>query len=436
MSLSSLREKINFINANLLMPLMALTFIFFNTVVNLWLGERMETVQNLLAVAILALLALWLLTDLREGLLPWLRVNYLVLAYFAVRAVSAWQSGFDYTVVRSIFFEAFYLIGICRITLGDTREFYIKGFIILELILNAGSLILYYYNDLTAGSIQELLTQHTYYADSGCGLLFNNINNAGILAGFAIVLAIVLYGKEKYNKILVVLFGLFNVMALILFGCRSADLGVVFVVAALLFAKLLPKIKKNVIVLICLICMMLTLIPVYGFVYYNINNFGETSYTEAEAKINELSTGRYLIWKECIITQADDRLFGAGSINAELRERGEWAAGINQEESWRYVSAAAIRPHNGYLAQISISGLTGFALFAAKLVQRLKRADHLQNGRWYLLVIFSFVLNCVENLLILSRSFTCFYMLTLLSADMEDGRAGAARRKIDKGDER
>ena len=111
-------------------------------------------------------------------------------------------SGFDYSVIRSIFFEVFYLIGISKITLGGKREFYIKAFMVLEMILNAGSLLLYYYNEVTTGSIQGILSQYTYFESSGPGLLFNNINNAGILAGFSVVLAIVLYGRKNITKFL------------------------------------------------------------------------------------------------------------------------------------------------------------------------------------------------------------------------------------------
>ncbi len=415
----TLREKVNMLNSKILMPLMALSFILFNTVINLYIGERIETIQNLLAIAVLAVLAFWLLSDLKAGLMPWLRQNILVIGYFAARAISCVLSGFDYTVIRSIFFEVFYLIGISKITLGGKREFYVKAFMVLEMILNAGSLLLYYYNEVTTGSIQGILSQYTYFESSGPGLIFNNINNAGILAGFSVVLAIVLYGRKKYNKILIILFGIFNVIALILFGCRSAEMGVIFALIFWAASRLVPKIKKNIITMICLVCMILTLIPIYGFINYNIDNNGAFSYTETEAKLNDVSTGRYLIWKECIITQSDDRLFGAGSINTELQERAELVSEINYSEYWRYVHVADIRPHNGYLAQISISGWIGFALFAAILMQRLKKAEHLQNGRWYLLAIFSFVLNCVENLFVLSRSFTCFYMLLILETDME-----------------
>ena len=78
-----------------------------------------------------------------------------------------------------------------------------------------------------------------------------------------------------------------------------------------------------------------------------------------------------------------------------------------------------LNPHNGYIAQISATGWVGFALFIAILAQRIKRADHLDKGRWHLLVIYTLVINCFESLFILNRFFTCFYMLLILETDME-----------------
>jgi hypothetical protein len=72
-------------------------------------------------------------------------------------------------------------------------------------------------------------------------------------------------------------------------------------------------------------------------------------------------------------------------------------------------------------AMISATGWAGFGLFIAILLQRIKRAKHLEKGRWYLMLIFIFVINCFESLFVLNRFFTCFYMFLILETDMEDG---------------
>lgn len=142
-----------------------------------------------------------------------------------------------------------------------------------------------------------------------------------------------------------------------------------------------------------------------------------------EEMVDNLSSGRYTVWKQCIIMQKEDFLFGKGSLSLEQEFRKEYMESLEKrwEYSYRYFSAAQLGPHNGYIGMISATGWAGFGLFIAILLQRIKRAKHLEKGRWYLMLIFIFVINCFESLFILNRFFTCFYMFLILETDMEDG---------------
>lgn len=404
------------------MPAMAVTFILFNTVINLWIGERIETVQNLLAIGILAIWACNILAEPSRVLVPWIKSNILILLYFAVRLISLWQSGFDYSVIRTIFFEVFFLVGICQITLQSGRAIYVKLFIWIELIISGLSLLLYYLFQHLGSGLQQLLSEHSYIGQTGNAMLFSNPNTAGLMAGFSIVLAVILYGKKSYNKYFIAGFGIYNIAALILFGCRSADVGVVVVFAFLIINKIFPDIKKKKIAAMILLVSVSTLIPVYALIEYH--EAKETlSYTPIEEMADKLSSGRYTVWKQCAITQKDDLIFGKGNLSLEQKSRREYMDGLEKrwEYSYRYFAAAQLGPHNGYIGMISGAGWLGFGLFIAILLQRIKRAKHLEKGNWYLLLIFSFVINCFESLFILNRFFTCFYMFLILETDMEDG---------------
>ena len=133
------------------------------------------------------------------------------------------------------------------------RDFYIKAFIALELLFSAASLILYCFNHATGGSIETFLNNCTYYEISGSALLYANPNTAGIMAGFSIVLAIVLYGKNGYDKRFVLLFGIFNVAALVIFGCRSADVGILFILAVMAVQKYFNCKKKTAVFMLFLL---------------------------------------------------------------------------------------------------------------------------------------------------------------------------------------
>lgn len=139
-------NNLNIFSSKILMPIMAILFICTNTVLNLWVGERIETIQNLLAIVVLFIVAVNLLSSPRNNLMPWFKSNVLVVVYFIIRLVSLWQSGFDYSVIRTIFFEMFFLIGICRFTISavDRRNFYIKFFIWFELIISLLCVLIFF----------------------------------------------------------------------------------------------------------------------------------------------------------------------------------------------------------------------------------------------------------------------------------------------------
>lgn len=416
-------DGINSINSKIFMPLMAATFILFNTVINKWMGERIETLQNLIAICILLILACNLLSEPKRVLLPWLRTNYLVIVYFVVRGISLLQSGFEYGVIRTIFFEVFFLIGICMTTLQDNHRIYTSIFIWVELIFSGLSLVLYYTRSFFGAGFENFLTEYTYLDKSGNALMFANPNTAGIMVGFSLVLAVVLYGRSRYSKGFLLFFGIFNAAALLLFGCRSAEAGVLAVMGFAVIQKIFPKLNGKRIAAISLLICIMTLIPIYGLVAYHESK-AHLSYTDIEEKADIISSGRYTLWKQCAITQKDDMLFGKGNLALEQKDRKDFMDSLEHrwEYSYRYFQAAELGPHNGYIGMISAAGWLGFGLFMAILMQRIKRAEHLKKGRWHLILVFAFVINCFESLFILNRFFTCFYMMMILETDMEKGQ--------------
>lgn len=420
---SSLLNTINLISSKFLMPVMAVLFICTNTVFNKWIGERAETLENLIAIVILLIVALNLFEKPKDNLMPWLKSNVLVIIYLIARVISLQQSGFDYSVIRTVFFEIFYLIGICSFTIanGQKTNFYIKFFAYFEFVMTSASLLLYYFMRIAAPGMEAFLMKMTYLEKSGNAMLFSNPNTAGIMAGFSIVLAIICYNRNYFSKKFILVYGVYNVIALILFGCRSADVGVIAVILVLLLTRKILKAERRKITTCALCIVICTLIPVYALVEHSGESF---EYTEYERVVNSLSTSRYTVWKECIITQKDDMLFGKGNLHLEQEARKELVANVDQDYYWRYVEASELGPHNGYIGMISAAGWVGFALFAAILLQRIKRAKHLEKGNWYLMLIFIFVINCFESLFILNRFFTCFYMLLILETDLDEGRTG------------
>lgn len=416
-------SSLNVFSSKILMPIMAILFICTNTVLNLWIGERIETIQNLLAIVILFIIAVNLLSSPRNNLIPWLKSNVLVVAYFIIRLISLWQSGFDYSVIRTIFFEMFFLIGICKFTINTVngRNFYIKFFIWFELIISLLCFLMFFVVPHLGPSFQEMVATNTYYGKFPTASLFSNVNTAGIMAGFSIILSIAIYKKNILPGKFVIAFGLYNILALIFFGARSADIGII-VVLLFIGIKYISKsgnLKRVTIIALCL--MVLTLIPIYGMIGY-YESKATLSYEPAESKLNSLSSARYVIWKECFITQQDNLLFGKGNLNLEQEARKELMSHYRSGTVYyQYFSTTEVGPHNGYIGMISGTGWLGFLAFIAILIQRIRRSKSLESGNWYLLLIFFFAINCFESLFILNRFFICFYMFLILESDWEKG---------------
>ena len=405
------------------MPIMAILFICTNTVLNLWIGERIETIQNLLAIVVLFIVAVNLLSSFRSNLIPWIKSNMLVVVYFIIRLISLWQSGFDYSVIRTMFFEMFFFIGICKFTISavDRRNFYIKFFIWFELIISLLCFLMFFVVSHLGPDFQETVVANTYYGKFPTASLFSNVNTAGIMAGFSIVLSIAIYKKNLLPGKFVIAFGLYNVVALVSFGARSADIGIIVVLlfVGIKYISKSENLKRFTIFALCL--MILTLIPIYGMIGY-YESKATLSYESLEERINTLSSTRYSIWKESFIIQQDDLLFGKGNLKLEQDARKELMAGFEQGTvDYRYFTTTELGPHNGYIGMISGTGWLGFLVFIAILIQRIRRSKSLESGNWYLLLIFFFAINCFESLFILNRFFICFYMFLILESDWEKG---------------
>ena len=119
---NGIEEKVYNFLSGIIMPAMSVLFLCTNTVLNKWMGERAETIQNLIAIIVVLAFAVIILSKPKERIPQWLRMNYLVVAYLVVRIISLWKSGFDYSVGRTVFFEIFYLVGICFFSNVDKNK--------------------------------------------------------------------------------------------------------------------------------------------------------------------------------------------------------------------------------------------------------------------------------------------------------------------------
>ncbi|MFV0505029.1 MAG: O-antigen ligase family protein [Lachnospirales bacterium] len=412
-------NKLNQINSRILMPAVFITFVLFNTVINLWLDKSLETIQNLLVIGVVGIVIINFLLKSKEEKMSLIKANYLLIAYIVIRAVSFINSGMDYSVARTIFFEVFFLIGITKITIDKRalKKIYIYGFLIIEFILTLLCLIIYYMGEKILRSDLEFLNNYTYYLKNNTAAIFSNPNTAGIMAAFAIILMFAIYRREWSIKIKVFasIFAIYNVLFLFTQNTRSAEIGFLAVILVLIFKTFSKKIDKKRLCHITLIGCLIIMAGAYTFIQYNIS-IDPRANNDLEERINELSSNRYAIWKGCIIEQNEHKLFGAGNLALEEKNR---KLMFTEENEYRYPmrKSANFGPHNGYIGMISGTGWLGFIIFISLLFQRINRAKALNKYNWYLLIVFIFAINLFESLFILNRFFTCFYLFLILEMD-------------------
>lgn len=407
--------KLNEINRIILMPIMAITFIAFNTVVNLWLGSKAETLQNILAILILFTVACTLLSSPKKELLPWIKSNLIVIVYLIVRGISFIESGFDYSVLRTIFFEMFFLIGITGKTVGNERcgRIYLYIFLIIETIVCIGCMAVYAIGLKADEDTISWLTEYTYYEQFNKTALLSNSNTAGIMAAFAIISIVILWKHIKKSKIIIpiIISLVLNIVFMFMAQSRSAEVGLI--AAAVFFIVMLfikKPIKRQSVFLVLCGCIVFVFC-VYGFTNIKIS---EDPYNldTIETTINDVSSNRYVIWKECVTEQKNHLMFGAGNLAIEQDNRN--AIFNDSAYNYHYREGSALGPHSGYIGMISGTGWLGFALFVMILFQRIRRAEILKEGNWYLAIIFILAINLFESLFVLNRFFTCFYMFMIL----------------------
>lgn len=423
-------EKINKFNTRIIMPFTVLVFIF--SISNLTKVINLETIENLLAIYLLLSVAVNILLNKKIGIINWIKSNKFILLYIVIRCLSIVQSGFDYSAIRSVFFEVFLLVGICNVTAcPKQKDLYVGLILVVEILLAIGSLILYKGYALLYSENNALLfniyDKWTYYIEYPTSGLFSNSNYAGMLAGLAILCAFYFITRYKSLTVWIILAVsiVLNGYFLIIQGCRSAELSMIAIICILIlnfiFKNKFNKIGTNKIAAVFLLVCCLMMIGIYGILQKNISD-NQYLLSESEYRVDSLSSGRYSIWKTVIIESNEKKLLGVGSIGISQEERKKE---ITPENGYYYnmYKYADYKPHNGYFSMLISTGILGTILFFMVLFQKIYKCDGLNKNYSYLFIIFILCLNFFEDAFITYRAFNSFalmLMLTIFTSNSEN----------------
>lgn len=422
---------------NVLIGIYTVFFVAEKCLPGYFFSDWMVKIEIIVGVIMIAMLILKLIMVDGNQRKKWFAASALTFVYFIIRFITLAKLGFEPTTVRTIFFEVIYLLCLSEFTM-DTKffkSFVMKFTMIWTFALNIPNII--FYKMLIASgrgsSLEDFFVEYSFLKHDPYrpkGTLFINPNTFGILSALCIIFAYILYcdSKSKYRKPIFIACILFYGTFLIISGCRSGMLAVLIVFAIALLNKVFPKLscKKEILAIYLII-----LIATGGMVVFIHSNEADNIYdfTYKEMDIDAASSGRYFIWKSAFHSDKDNLVLGCGSLRNELNLRNdyqqkehdiraEWKRARGIEDVKPY-ERTILGPHNGYMAMILCTGYIGAIAFFILLFNKIAKSKALDNGNWYMLVIFFLITNVFENFLVVNKYFICLFMFMVLGLDEE-----------------
>lgn len=415
-----------------LVTVYSLLFILFNTLPAKPFNSLFERLEVVVGGFLLIAAVVKFITCKEERVYLKPRPFILIAVYLASRLIGWWSVGFDYSTIRTIFFEAVYLIAINEMIISKSfiRHRLAPMIILINLVLNILEAICHLASELSpGGGFSSFLMRHSYYDGViNFTYLYTNPNTMGIMTSLSLVLLLIIVPKplSRWKLTLISIYSIFSFAVLFKSGCRSAQLALIVIILSYNIVRSIKPITGKRLTLIVLVASMLSTFAVYGFMYSHQNTGvafeWENSYGSIEYKLNRASSARYNIWKTAMFAHMDKKAFGTGSLKNEMASRNAYIKGFWEQ---RYQGSYKFRPtilgpHSGYFAMIYTTGFVGFFIYISLLFYMICKADLTRRGNWYLAVIFTLVVSHLESVFIVSRFFLCLVMMMVLSAHDDD----------------
>lgn len=408
----------------------------FNTAV-----ERLEVVTGLF---LLIFTIVNFLSMGKQEKVHSLKIRSVILVYLVFRAFSFWKGGFDYSTLRSIFFETVYLLGLSEALIDGqfVKDKVLPMTVIYNLILNIlnGIMFIRLTGFEVSNKLMEAMYKYTFIKSEDyipSSSMYINPNTIGVLTGLSVLIVLILRREtRKLSRPLLVLYLIFSGWSIYYSQCRSAYLGLALVAVLYLLRRVFKGINPVAVTKVIFICSIAFVIAVTGYMAAH-EKTGLYYMTPQEKHINEVSSSRYFIWKSGWLSNKPNMIIGCGNLNKQIKERyyyvePQYQTWLKYCKSMNYdttgleptYSGGKLGPHNGYMSMIFCTGLIGFALFSIILFLMISRSKSLKLGNWYLIIVFFITLNLFESLLIMNKYYICLLALIMLNTDLNTGMRG------------
>ena len=248
--------------------------------------------------------------------------------------------------------------------------------------------------------------------------MYTNPNFMGMFTGLAIILALNYMNNNmcKTKKLLAGIYVLFSLYCVLLSNCSNAYVAIITVLIAFVIIKKTMLFTKKSLIVTCLICCVLATSGVICVAAVN-NEYDE--FTEFETKLDVLSSNRYAIWKDSYYSHQEEILLGCGNLTLEKRDRYQYnldkGIDLGLDINSSLIDYAGL--HNGYIGIASCAGLLGFIAYLALVIKKIIDSKSLNEGYWYLAIIFILMINLFECMVVINKNALCMYMFLILAMD-------------------
>lgn len=333
---------------------------------------------------------------------------------------------FSIETVKLILFEVFYLFVIYNIAKEYFgQEAYIR---LLKIIIGITFCLvtIFYIEYIYTTIISGIQTKAEINK-----IVFTNINGGVLLASLSTIFIYYLQQMKEINNKVAILLQIYYLIFIFISKSRTVLLALVILISYALYQYILKKyrlkkIKRIVNTAICvfMIFIVLTSLMLFLKTNYDKNSKIDNIILNVEKKLSDLTSIRYLLWKNAIQELVSNNLFfGEGenykqeSFNNNLNEELIEPLSISQKKI-----LAANNLHNGYIQILFKNGLLGFGIIIAFLVKFIKDIEKLDNSIEYYkyikyLYLFYIVINLFENELLVSNSIFVIFLWMQIGKD-------------------
>lgn len=418
---------------NLLLILYSLLFVLFHSAIGASFITFFERADVLVGGLLILCSAAKFVKCKEERQSLKIRPFLLIFIYLAIRAACWISVGFEYSTIRTIFFEFVYLVALNEMIVSEKllKNFILPMIIIVNFVLNVINTIyavsVYFFPQglLTNKFLPKENIQYWQYFT----IMYDNSNTMGIMAGFSLIAFFVIkknFDFRKY-KLIAVIYVIFTLSVLYYSQCRSAQLAVIVTLVAFVVVKYFNFINKRGLTVAILILSVFFSGIIFGVMTLNKNTGLEFSwknnYTELEKVLQDKSSGRYNLWKSGLLASKNYNLvLGAGSAKQELDARNKYVLGLVYDY-YGNIDGYPVEergPHSGFFGMIYITGFAGALVFMSILIYMMLNCDLMKRDHWYLLIIFSTIINNFETSFITGRYFICLLIILILSSKGKD----------------